>query len=54
MENGAICYPVEEITVAGNMLDMYKNIIAVGTDVDWRGNVLTGSVLIDGLTIAGE
>ena len=54
VENGAICYPVEEITVAGNLLDMYKNIIAVGTDVDWRGNVLTGSVLIDGLTIAGE
>ena len=54
VENGAIGFPVEEITVAGNLLDMYKNIIAVGTDVDWRGNVLTGSVLIDGLTIAGE
>ncbi len=54
VENGAIAYPVEEITVAGNLLEMYKNIIAVGMDVDWRGNVLTGSVLVDGLTIAGE
>ncbi|OGT84459.1 MAG: metalloprotease PmbA [Gammaproteobacteria bacterium RIFCSPLOWO2_02_FULL_61_13] len=54
VENGAISFPVEEITVAGNLLDMYKNIIATGSDVDWRGNVLTGSVLVDGLTIAGE
>ena len=54
VENGAISFPVEEITVAGNLLDMYKNIIAVGADEDRRGNVITGSVLIDGLTIAGE
>jgi len=54
VENGVISFPVEEITVAGNLLDMYRNVIAVGSDADWRGNVVTGSVLVDGLTIAGE
>ena len=54
VENGELAYPVEEITVAGNLVDMYKKIIAIGNDVDPRGNVLTGSVLIDGMTIAGE
>lgn len=54
IENGTIAFPVEEITIAGNLLDMYRNIVAVGTDVDRRGNILTGSVLVDGMTIAGE
>ncbi len=54
VENGELAYPVEEITVAGNLVDMYKKIIAIGNDVDPRGNVLTGSVLIDEMTIAGE
>ncbi len=54
VENGELVYPVEEITVAGNLIDMYKNIISIGNDVDPRGNVLTGSVMIDGLTVAGE
>lgn len=54
IENGAIAFPVEEITVAGNLLEIYRNIAAVGTDVDRRGNILTGSVLVDGMTIAGE
>ena len=54
IENGEIQYPVEEITVAGNLSDMYKQIIAIGNDVDPRGNVLTGSVLIDNMTVAGE
>lgn len=53
VEQGAIRFPVEEITVAGNLKDMYRNILAVGNDVDRRGNIQTGSVLIDGLTIAG-
>lgn len=54
VENGAIVHPVHEITVAGNLKDMFKNIVAVGTDVDTRGAIRTGSVLIDGMTIAGE
>lgn len=54
IENGELAYPVEEITVAGNLVDMYKNILNVANDVDPRGNVLTGSVLIDSMTIAGE
>lgn len=54
IENGDLAYPVEEITVAGNLADMYKNIISIANDIDPRGNVLTGSVLMDTMTIAGE
>ncbi len=54
VENGELQYPVEEITVAGNLLEMYKQIIHVGNDVDPRGNVLTGSVLLENMTVAGE
>lgn len=54
VEDGAIQYPVEEITIAGNLKEMYKNIKEVGADVDRRGNLRTGSVLIDGMTIAGS
>lgn len=54
VENGELAYPVEEITVAGNLIEMYKNIINISNDVDPRGNVLTGSVMIDALTVAGE
>lgn len=51
---GQIQYPVEEITIAGNMKDMFKNIVAVGNDIDYRGNIRTGSVLIEEMAIAGE
>lgn len=54
VENGQIQYPVEEITIAGNLKDMFKNIVAVGNDVDYRGNIRTGSILIGQLSIAGE
>lgn len=54
VENGAIQYPVEEITVAGNLKDMFRNVVAVGNDVDLRGNTRTGSILIDGMTLAGN
>ena len=54
VEDGKLAYPVEEITVAGNLIDMYKNIISIANDVDPRGNILTGSVLMDTMTIAGE
>ena len=54
IEDGELCYPVEEITVAGNLVEMYQQIIEIGNDVDHRGNVLTGSVLIENMTVAGE
>jgi PmbA protein len=54
VENGQIQYPVEEITIAGNLKEMFKNIVAVGNDVDTRGNTRTGSILIEQMSIAGE
>ena len=54
VENGVIQYPVEEITIAGNLRDMLINIAAVGNDVELRGNTRTGSLLIEEMTIAGE
>ena len=54
VERGQILYPVEEITIAGNLKDMYKNIVSVGNDVDYRGNIRTGSILIEQMSIAGE
>jgi PmbA protein len=54
VENGEIQYPVEEITIAGNLKAMFKHIVAVGNDVDYRGNTRTGSILIEQMSIAGE
>jgi PmbA protein len=54
VENGEIAYPVEEITIAANLRDMYANIVAVGADVDPRSHILTGSILLEQMTIAGE
>ncbi|MBS1212100.1 MAG: pmbA [Proteobacteria bacterium] len=54
IENGEIAYPVEEITIAGNLKDMYHKIIAVGNDVDRRGNIRTGSILLGEMTVAGN
>ena len=54
VEDGVITYPVHEITIAGNLKDMYKNIVAIGNDVDVRGGIRTGSVLIGEMTIAGN
>ena len=53
VENGQVCYPVAEVTIAGNLRDMYANILAVGDDIDYRNNIRAPSVLLDGLTIAG-
>jgi PmbA protein len=53
VENGAIAYPVHEITIAGNLKEMFKNIVAVGSDVDPRGGIRTGSILLESVTIAG-
>lgn len=54
VENGAIAYPVHEITIAGNLREMLKTIVAVGSDVDVKGAVRTGSILLEAMTIAGE
>ena len=54
VEDGSLAYPVHEITVAGNLKEMFKNIVALGTDVDPRGAIRSGSVLIEGMTIAGD
>ena len=54
VEKGEIAYPVEEITIAGNLRDMYRRIVAIGNDVDRRGSRQTGSILLDEMTIAGS
>lgn len=53
IEKGEIQYPVHEITIAGNLRDMFARLVAVGADTDYRGNILTGSVWCDQMTIAG-
>lgn len=54
VENGKIAYPVSEVTIAGNLRDMLRSIRAVGADVDLRGVVRCGTVLVDDLTVAGK
>ena len=54
VERGAIVHPVEEITIAGNLKDMFRGIAAVGADMITRGSMTAGSVLIDRMTIAGD
>ncbi|MBU1365308.1 MAG: metalloprotease PmbA [Gammaproteobacteria bacterium] len=54
IEDGKIAYPVEEITIAGNLKAMLAGIVAVGNDVQIRGSKITGSILLDRMTIAGE
>ncbi len=54
IERGELQYPVEEVTVAANLADMFKQIVGISNDVDNRGNIKTGSVLIENMTIAGE
>ncbi len=53
VENGVIQYPVEEITIAGNLKDMFADMVAIGNDVLCRGTKNTGSILIGSMTIAG-
>ncbi len=54
VENGVIQYPVEEITIAGNMKDMFHKIVAIGNDVLTRGNKQTGSILIENMVVGGS
>ncbi len=53
VEGGEIQYPVEEITIAGNLKTMFQHIARVGNDVDERGNIRCGSILLEKMTIAG-
>jgi PmbA protein len=54
VEHGEIAYPVQEITIAGNLRDMFMGIAAISADIDPRASILTGSILIDRMTVAGE
>jgi PmbA protein len=54
VENGRIAYPVHEITIAGNLKDMLKGIVAIGSDVYVQGNKAVGSILLDRMKLAGE
>ncbi|MGD2137471.1 MAG: metalloprotease PmbA [Gammaproteobacteria bacterium] len=53
VEDGELGYPVDEITIAGNLKEIFAGIVAIGSDVDRRGNIRSGSVLIERMTIAG-
>jgi PmbA protein len=54
VEQGVIQYPVQEITIAGNLKEMFQQILAVGNDIDYRSNIRTGSILIEEMAIAGK
>ncbi|MBT3196175.1 MAG: metalloprotease PmbA [Gammaproteobacteria bacterium] len=54
VEGGEIAYPVDEITIAGNLKEMFAGIVEVGADTDLRGNIQTGSILLEQMSIAGE
>lgn len=54
VENGQIAYPVEEITIAGNLREMFSGLVAVGNDILVRGSKQTGSILIDRMMVGGE
>lgn len=53
VENGEIAYPVHEVTIAGNLRDLYQRIAAIGDDQDMRGGIRCGSLLVEEMTIAG-
>ena len=54
VEKGRIAYPVHEITIAGNLRDMFKGIVAIGNDVMVRGSKQVGSILVERMTVAGS
>jgi len=54
VENGEIAYPVAEVTIAGNLQEMFKGLVAVGDDIDMRGSIRTGSLLIQEMQVAGN
>jgi PmbA protein len=54
IDNGELAYPVEEITVAGNLKDMFRNISEIGNDLEFRGSAACPTLRLDGATVAGE
>lgn len=54
VENGEIQYPVSEITIAGNLQDMWRTMVTIGDDIDERGNIQCGSILLEQMSIAGQ
>lgn len=54
IENGEILYPVSEITIAGNLTDIFKSIVATGSDYDKRGSIRTGSIIIEEMQVSGQ
>jgi PmbA protein len=53
IENGELTHAVEEVTIAGNLADMLRNVTAIGNDLRWRGSVVSPTMRIDGMTLAG-
>jgi PmbA protein len=54
VENGEIAYPVDEITIAGKLQDMFAGIVAIGNDIDMRGSIRTGSIIVNEMQVAGN
>ncbi|TRX52789.1 metalloprotease PmbA [Thalassomonas sp. M1454] len=54
VENGEIAYPVAEITIAGNLKDIFKSVVATGADFDERGSIRTGSIIIEEMQVSGQ
>lgn len=54
VENGEIQYPVSEVTIAGNLKDMWSNLVTMGDDIELRSNIQCGSALLEAMKIAGE
>lgn len=54
VENGRIAYPVAEVTIAGNLKDLFKSVVATGNDFDLRGSIRTGSILLEEMQVSGQ
>ena len=54
VEDGKIGHPVNEVTIAGNLREMYRDLVAMGADIDRRGGIRCGSLLLAEMTIAGD
>ena len=54
IQNGELTFPVEEVTVAGNLREMLNSISEIGNDLEFRGSVACPTLRIDGMTVAGE
>jgi PmbA protein len=54
VENGEIVHPVDEVTIAGNLKDIFKQITVIGNDVDYTSGIRTGSILVENMVLAGS